>query len=197
MAGLNLNENIGGGLAIFNGGEAGRVDGVKLTVEKKESSDTSNKPDYKIVVTDPSGGSVNQGFYYPSDADDESRFNQNIGRMLSVAKAVIPGDFVFKDVSGMSRNAIVDYIFSVVKQFEDRTPVNVFVNYGTVTTPNKYLSLRYFNFIERPDAARSGLTKRNTDLLVRPEQDAPKADTNDLYGGGSAPAAEVPGWGTV
>ena len=192
MAGLNLNENIGGGLAIFNNGDAGRVDGVKLSIEKKDSDDTSNKPDYKILITDENGGSVNQGFYYPSQDDDDARFNQLIGRILSIAKAVIPADFLFKDVAGMSRNEIVDYIFSVAKQFESRTLVNVFVNYGTVTKPSIYLSLRYFNFIERPDAARTGLTKRNTDVLVRPEQDAPKTDA----GLGGAPAQDaIPGWG--
>lgn len=192
MAGLNLNENIGGnGIVIFNDGDAGRVDGVKLTIEKKDSSDTSNKPDYKILLTDKNGGTVNQGFYYASDDDDDSRFNTTLGRMLSVAKAVIPGDFVFKDVTGLSRKEIVDYIFGVAKQFEDNTPVNVFVNYGTITKPNPYLSLRFFNFIERPDAVKSGLGKRNTDLLIRPEQDKP-ADTT---GGFTAPAADIPGWG--
>jgi hypothetical protein len=70
MFNLNDEKEFNTGVSILNGGNAGLVKDVTITVEKKQ--DTSNKPDYQLVVTDKQG-SINEGFYYPTpnSAKDE------------------------------------------------------------------------------------------------------------------------------
>ena len=54
--------------------------------------------------------------------------------------------------------------------------VDVFVSYGYTAKPSKYLGLRMFNFIQKQNASFDRLKPSNTDILERPEADAPKAD---------------------
>jgi uncharacterized protein (DUF736 family) len=46
----------GGNAVIFNGGVAGLVNDVKMSVYKKKPDDKENAPDYKITFTDDNGG---------------------------------------------------------------------------------------------------------------------------------------------
>lgn len=181
-----------GNSVVFNNGAAGRVDNLKLRVEKKEASDTSNQPDFKVFVTQENGAEINQGFYYPDDNTDQDRLNQLMSRITSIAKAVTPDDFMFESVEGKSPRQIVDYVFDVIAKNSGNALVNVFTTYGTVNNPKKYLQFRYFNFIERADTTPSTLFARGNDQMTRVEADNNPNQGNTPFGNtGSSPVA---GW---
>ena len=185
---FNLNDNsFDGSVAIFNNGIAGKVNNVKIAVNKKTAVDPDNAPDYKVVFSD-AIGDVNVGFYYPTPNPqyDEKRNKDlegwTIGRILSIAKSVLPKDFVFENKD--TAKEVVDYLFSLIRQNSEGKTVNVFVTYGTTQKASKYLGLRYFDFVESSDTIVSRLAKKPADLMERIEADAPATDST------SAPATD-------
>jgi len=185
---FNLNDGgFDGSVSIFNNGIAGKVNNVKIAVNKKTAVDPDNAPDYKVVFSD-AIGDVNVGFYYPvaNPLFDEKRNKDlegwTIGRILSIAKSVLPKDFVFENKDTVKE--VVDYLFSLIRQNSEGKTVNVFVTYGTTQKASKYLGLRYFDFVESSDTTVSRLAKKPADLMERIEADAPATDST------SAPATD-------
>lgn len=175
---INLNDNSlleNQGVSIFNAGNAGRVEGVKVTIEAKDPNDASKSPDAKIFFED-SMGKCNMGYYYFSKNEmyDEDRNNKNaqnkIIQLLSLAKAMVADDFVFPDVAGMSTNEIEKILLGVIKKHEG-AKVNVFVAYGGGNYPSKYLTPRMFNYVEKASVKleESKLKPSSYDIMVRPE----------------------------
>lgn len=153
---FNLNDaSFGGGVTVFNNGNTGKVENVKMSVSKKLATDPDNSPDYKLIMTDVTGGQVNQGFYYHKDNEmaDEKRNRDMetwlVSRVHSAAKAVVPADYVFPEVA-TSKEAL-DSLFKIIKDNAEEKTVNVYVTYGTNSKPSQYLGLRYFNFVEAAD----------------------------------------------
>lgn len=184
MSKFNLNERGNDNrVAIFNNGIAGKVENVKIEVSKKSTADADNVPDYKLTVTDATGSQVNQGFYYHKDntmyssEKNEANAGYLVDRVLSIARAVVPEDFVFPEVT--DANNALDVLFNIVRQYSDQ-PVNVYTNYGTKEKPSKYLSLRFFDFIEKANNTEySRLKARGNDQLERLIEDAPKDSENN------------------
>lgn len=162
------------GSPVFNNGVAGKALGVSVTVEKRKVDEPDSYPDYKLIVSDESGGmSINQGFYINSE-DDEKRQQMTYQRVKSIAEAVVADDFVYPEVNGYID--AMNTLFKVIKENADNKKVDVFVSYGYAAKPSKYLGLRMFNFIQKQDASFDRLKPSNTDILERPEADSPKAD---------------------
>lgn len=177
---FNLNDkNFGGGVTLFNNGVAGKIENVAISVTKKEMSDTDNSPDYKVIFTDVAGGQINTGFYYHKDNAlyDEKRNRDlegwTVGRVLSIAHAVVPEDFVFPEVE--SSKQAMDSLFKIIRENSEGKMVNIYTNYGTNSKPSQYLSTRYFNFIEKGDtsSALSKLKFSPNDNLTKLQADAP------------------------
>lgn len=189
---FNLNDSsFDGGVVIFNNGVAGKVENVKMTVEKKQPGDADNVPDYKLIFKQESGATINQGFYYHKNNDNyDAKRNGDlerwtVSRVLSAAKAVVPSDFVFPTVS-TSKEAM-DSLFKIVKDNSEDKLVNVFVTYGTVAKPSQYIGLRYFEFVEAANASPSRLTRKNGDMMERLVADSPTQST-------SIAASDASGW---
>lgn len=175
------------GSAVFNNGVAGKAVGVNVTVEKRKVDEPDSYPDYKVIVSDESGGMpINQGFYINSE-DDEKRQQMTYQRVKSIADAVVPEDFIYPEVNGYID--ALNTLFKVIKENADGKKVDVFVTYGYTAKPSKYLSLRMFNFIQKQGASFDRLKPSNTDILERPEADAPKADNE-----GTAPKSSADIW---
>lgn len=181
---INLNDNSlleNQGVSIFNAGNAGRVENVKVTIEPKAKDDESKSPDAKIFFED-SMGKCNMGYYFSSknemyDEEKNAKNAQNkIIQLLSLAKAMVADDFVFPDVAGMSNNDIEKVLLGVIKKHEGAT-VNVFVAYGGGNYPSKYLVPRMFNYVEKASvsATDSKLKASNYDIMVRPEENTTPA----------------------
>lgn len=176
MSTFNLNEKEKGS-AVFNNGVAGKAIGVEVTVEKRKVEEPDSYPDYKVIVSDESGGvSINQGFYINSE-DDEKRQQMTYQRVKSIAEAVVPDGFIYPEVNGY--NDAMNTLFKVIKENSDGKKVDVFVSYGYTNKPSKYLGLRMFNFIQKQGVSFDRLKPSNTDVLERPEADAPRADAQD------------------
>lgn len=183
---FNLNDaSFGGGVTVFNNGNTGKVENVKMSVTKKTSTDPDNSPDYKLIFTDVTGGQVNVGFYYHKNNElyDEKR-NRDletwlVSRVLSAAKSVVPSDFVFPEVS--SSKEALDSLFKIIKENSDDKLVNVYVTYGTVNKPSQYLGLRYFNFVESADtpANMSRLKTSPNDQMEKVTADEPLSTSTD------------------
>lgn len=183
---FNLNDaSFGGGVTVFNNGNTGKVENVKMSVTKKTSTDPDNSPDYKLIFTDVTGGQVNVGFYYHKNNElyDEKR-NRDletwlVSRVLSAAKSVVPSDFVFPEVS--SSKEALDSLFKIIKDNSDDKLVNVYVTYGTVNKPSQYLGLRYFNFVESADtpANMSRLKTSPNDQMEKVTADEPLSTSTD------------------
>lgn len=175
---FNLNDsNFGGGVTVFNNGMPGKVNNVKISVVKKSAIDPDNTPDYKIVVTDEAGSQVNQGFYHfdASTAKNPKMEQWLVQRVHSIAKAVVPADHVYPEVS-TSKEAL-DVLFKAIRDNAEDRLVNVYITYGTLQSPSKYLGLRFFNFIEAADtpANASRLKPASGDNLVKFEPDTDDA----------------------
>jgi hypothetical protein len=153
-----------------------------MSVTKKSSIDQDKAPDYKLIFTADDNTSVNQGFYYfesnPENSEEKNGKNEGylISRVLSAAKAVVPKDFKFPEVSN-SKEAL-DALFTIMKEHAPNNKVNVFVTYGTKERPGQYLGLRYFDFVESADTLEntSRLKVKNMDMMERVVPDAPVAD---------------------
>lgn len=170
---FNLNEKVAGS-AVFNNGVAGKATNVSVTIEKRKVDEPDSYPDYKLVVSDESGGiPINQGFYINAE-DDDKRQQMTYQRVKSIADAVVDEGFVYPEVNGYVD--ALNTLFKVIRENSDGKKVDVFVTYGYTGKPSKYLGLRMFNFIQKPNASFDRLKPSNTDVLERPEADAPKAD---------------------
>ena len=176
MIDLNGKEFAGSNAAVFNDGEVGLVKNVSISIDKK--SDDSNLPDYKLVVTDDKGASINQGFYYftpnttASDEYNTKRWNQELSRVVHLARAVMGPDYVLPKVD--TQKEAYDAIFKIVHDNAGSRLFNIFATYGTISRPNKkgYMGLRYFNFIE-PAGETTRFRTGAQDLMTRIEADAP------------------------
>jgi hypothetical protein len=178
---INLNDEVfesTGGVQIFNDGEAGLVKGVEISVEKRNADEPETYPDYKLIATDKTGATVNRGFYYfkPNDSDSEERQkerqNQEISRIVSIARAVMGPDYKLPEVNSIKE--AYDTVFKLVKDNAGSKKFNVFVTYGTTSRPSEYLGLRYFNFIESSDTEPTTLRKSKLDQMERLEADKPQ-----------------------
>lgn len=176
---LNNGSLISGGTAIFNNGLAGKVENVSILVKRKEQSGPFSYADYTLVATDSSGTSLNGLFSYHKNNDlyDEAKNKNNqgylLGRIQSIAKAVLPADYVYPDVKNLSCNEIVDILFKIIHDNAEGKLVNVFVTYGTKTKPSTFLGLRFFNFIESQTETRSRLSVTGNDMMERIVADTP------------------------
>ena len=181
---FNLNDaSFGGGATVFNNGNTGKVENVRMSVLKKSATDADNSPDYKLIMTDVTGGQVNQGFYYHKNNEmyDDKR-NKDletwlVSRVLSAAKSVLPAEFEFPNFD-TSKDAL-DFLFKTIKENCDDKMVNTYVTYGTTGKPSQYLGLRYFNFVESVDVAANmtRLKPSNTDQMDKVTADAPQTGT--------------------
>ena len=163
--------------SIFNNGKAGLVRDVEILVEKK--NDGGNTPDYKLIAKD-NLGTINVGFYYitpnpqKSQEDNEKFEKQQVSRVVHAARAVMGKDFAFPAVT--SSKQAYDVLFDLISKNAPGKKFNIFTTYGTTQRPSKYLSFRYFGFIESADVERTTLVTKNGDLLERPVEDKPSDD---------------------
>lgn len=137
---------------VFNNANAGKVENVKLSVERREPG--TNKPHVQLVFQEANGSKVNSGiFINDKDAtmseEDYNTYLKNrvVRRIYEAAKAVIPENYVFPPTNNLTET--VDVLIDTINQFAPENPVNVYVTYGTKERPSKWLSPRFFNFIEK------------------------------------------------
>lgn len=168
-------------IKIFNGGKAGFVQGVNMTITKKSSDDHVNAPDYNIVISNDSG-EVKQGFYYepssqnnPTKEQIETHQKNVASRLHTIAKKTVEDGYVFPKVNSYKEG--IDMLANIIRENSVNKKFNCFVTYGSTSYPKKYLELRYFNSIARENET---LVARASDQLERIEADSNSQDVSGV-----------------
>lgn len=149
---------------VFNDGNGGKVSNVIISkVEKKTLDDDANAPDYKIYFEDNQGAEINIGFW--KEAKDDAGAKRELSRLLHIARAVLGSDYKFPAVASYTEG--VNVLSKLIKDNAQGKQFNIFVAYGTEGYPKKYLTIRYFDFIEPADTpqSESRLFTKKSDLL--------------------------------
>lgn len=144
-----------GGSSIFNGGVAGVVEGVNMSVVKKTTEDNPSSPDVNFVFED-SNGSLRHGYYYYStqglDAESESKNQRKkVSQLVQIATALKPETEVFPPTTGLNVRQVEDMLINLIQQYSQNpeAKVSIFTTYGTKNRPSGYLRVRSFNFIAK------------------------------------------------
>lgn len=160
---------------VFNDGAAGKVDNVTISVEAKKAGDNERSPDYKLIVADEAGNTINAGFYYPTkdpqkdDEQNQKYANTQVSRVVHAAKAVVGPGYEFPEVKTVKE--AFDKLFKIIGDEAGDKKFSVFATYGTKTYASKYLGLRFFNFIEPMGAQPTRLKVTPQDLMERIDPD--------------------------
>ena len=183
---LNGDEFKSQSVVIFNNGEAGKVENVSIKIEKRKVDEPDNAPDFKVIFTDENNASVNLGIYYPNEQSTEGQTKMTVGKCLAIARAVLGNEYIFPEVK--STKEAVDVCMSLTAKAQENAKVNVFVTYGTVGAPKKYIGVyKNFDFIEAVGTVGSKLRRTNNplpeksqynDLMERIVEDAVESNTS-------------------
>lgn len=160
---------------IFNAGVAGKTDNIIIKeVYKKKMEDREGSPDFKIIFADTDNQEINIGFWKKS-----SNEKLDISRALHVARAIVGKDYKFPAANDY-KDALEKLMKIIAKESKDKL-FNLYTNYGTEKYPKKFLTVRYFDFIEAADFdGNSKLFKKKDDLLENiVSDDKPKASSNE------------------
>lgn len=193
---INLNDNSfdqGSNVAIFNDGNAGAVENVTLTIEKKKADDKENAPDYKLVFSDSKGGSCNTALWYVNggtDFNSEAEVIAKQGKVLKhLAHAVLGAEFQFPEYP--NAQAMLDGVMKLVKEgLPNAGTFRVFANYGSTMSVKKYIQPRsWVPFMESMSvsADTTRLIPGNIDAMARLQEDSVAAPA-------TAPASDGDDW---
>jgi len=184
---LNGDEFKSQSVVIFNNGEAGKVENVSIKIEKRKVDEPDNAPDFKVIFTDNSNASVNLGIYYPNEQSTEGQTKMTVGKCLAIARSVLGDEYVFPEVK--STKEAVDACMSLTAKAQENAKVNVFVTYGTLGAPKKYIGVyKNFDFIESAGTVGSKLRRTNNpapeklqynDLMERIVEDSEESTTTN------------------
>ena len=185
MIDLNNSEFAEKEIKIFNGGVAGAVPNVSLRVEKRKIEEPETNPLFKVFFTDELGGEVNQAWWsftpnsQKSDEQNKQLQGYYISRLLHLARAVMGKEYQFPAVESVDE--ALTLVMGLVNDNAGGSKFNIFVNYGTTRKPSQYLSVRYFNFIEKNvEGAKIGLTPTNSDVMERITEDQPDSNSESI-----------------
>ena len=181
----NLNDdgfNAKQGVTIFNDGNAGLVNDVKMSVYKKTKDDKENAPDYKVTFTDSSGGEVSSSYWYATKDTQYSTIEEQARKqgksMKHIIHAVYGASFEIpfiakspKELLDMSMKCIKDGLASTPSKFR------IFATYGTLNSVKNYIQPRsWVPFVESmntsEDATRLKLAP-SIDAMARVEESQP------------------------
>ena len=179
----NLNDNgfdAKQGVTIFNGGVAGLVNDVKMSVYKKKPEDKENAPDYKITFTDSNGGECSSSYWYVTKDTQyntvEDQINKQGKSMKHVIHAIYGPSFTIP-VNATNGKELLDQSMKCIKDGLDSGPskYRMFATYGTLNSTKQYIQPRsWVPFVENVsvDEASTRLKLAPTvDAIERIQQD--------------------------
>jgi len=179
---INLNDSsydAGTSAVIFNGGKAGIVNNVTISIEKKKADDKEQAPDYKLVFTDANGGSCNTSFWYvTADTQYANMKEQTLkqGKILKhIIHAIYGSEFQIPVVK--TPKELLDTCMKLIRDgLASGLKFRVFANYGTAQYTKKYIQPRsWVPFMEPMTVLEeeSRLKQGDLDAMVRLEEDSP------------------------
>lgn len=163
-------------IKIFNGGDAGVVNGVSMKVEKRKATDADNMPAYKLILTDANGGEINKGYFGVTDKTSEAAakfFVTEMKHLVHLVGKELPATVESYD---QLLNTAMRTVFDNIG---DKT-FNVFVSYGTKDKPNKYLQI----------ASAFSIVSSTEKPYFNPKAQMTKIEPTNVSSDTSAPAYE-------
>ena len=180
---------------IFNNGEAGKVENVSISVEKKGPEMADNAPEYKVIFTDDNGGTCNSSFWYVTAPTEYATVDDQVQKQGKVLKHVIhaiyganfqfPGGFT-------SATELLDGCMKLIRDgLQSGLKFRIFANYGVKTSIKKYIQPRtWVPFMEPMTVtlADTRLKAGDLDAMARVQEDSfvpstGAANANDLVAG--------------
>lgn len=184
-------DSSGGGVAIFNDGNAGIVNDVTVTIEKKKADDTENAPDYKVFFTDASGAAVNRGFWYISGETQYKSVGEQVKALAKVMKhmlhVALGPDAKLPVITGANeieaaRNLLDQSMKLLRESLATMGKVRVYANYGTPEYPRQYIQVRpWVPFMESMNVSEADtrLKASNIEQMARIQEEAAVVETAD------------------
>jgi hypothetical protein len=169
-------------VSIFNDGNAGIVDNVTMTVEKKGADDKDNAPDYKLIFTDASGSTINLAYWYIDSSREYAE--QNLKKQGKALKHLIHcykgEDFSFPEFK--DEKDMLDKCMKILKEAKtEGKKVRIYTNYGTEGYEKQYIQVRSFvPFIESMKVAieDTRLKKSSIEVLERMTADVDSSSSS-------------------
>lgn len=165
------------GKAIFNEGNAGIVDNVRVSLVRRKPEDKETAPDYKVVFTDEKGAECNTSFWYvekPTTYDTVEKLIQKQGKVLKhLAHAILGDNFKFPPFAN-AKEMLDGIMKSLNGGLAKAGTFRIFANYGTKDYPKSFIQPRsWVPFMESSTVALDAtrLKPGNIDQMTRKEED--------------------------
>ena len=160
------------GATIFNGGVAGLVNDINISVYKKTKEDKENAPDYKVVFTDSNGGECSTSYWYVTKDTQYSTIDEQVKKqgksMKHVIHAIYGADhqIAFK---ASNPKELLDHAMKYIKDgLANAGKFRIFATYGTLNATKKYIQPRsWVPFVES-----MSVDEASTRLRLAPTVDA-------------------------
>lgn len=172
----NLNDSgfdaASGNAVIFNGGVAGLVNDVKMSVYKKKPDDKENAPDYKVTFTDDNGGECSTSYWYVTKDTQYNTVDEQVRRqgksMKHIIHAIYGADYEIP-VNATNAKELLDQSMKCIKDgLATAGKFRIFATYGTLNATKQYIQPRsWVPFVESMSVDRS-----QTRLKLAPTVDA-------------------------
>lgn len=169
---------------IFNGGEAGRVKDVSVTMEEAgvdgvPAKTNENAPDFKIYFEDSNGNKINRACFSIDPAKFPNQWGKTYQETMKKEWAWL--NKVVEHTGGTTVMSFEDDVdlFRQIKTNIGSANVNVFVNYGSNSSPKAYLEPRkWLPAVEPADTsdADTKLKPSNLDAMGPVIADAPQKE---------------------
>lgn len=179
------------GATIFNGGVAGLVNDINISVYKKTKEDKENAPDYKVVFTDSNGGECSTSYWYVTKDTQYSTIDEQVKKqgksMKHVIHAIYGADhqIAFK---ASNPKELLDHAMKYIKDgLANAGKFRIFATYGTLNATKKYIQPRsWVPFVESMSVDEASTRLRlapTVDAIERIEESQPvlqEAKADDL-----------------
>lgn len=164
---INLNEERYEKVSIFNNGVPGYTKGV-ASIKKRGKDEKATGPDYKIVITDDKGATIDYAIFVPKEFKSKDHKKVFTNSIMHIVEEVFCTKF-----SKENFDSIADFVEDAMKACNKSVTknVSVFVCYGTKDKPDGFLRIESaWNMLNEKKGA---LTVKNEAKynLIRVEKD--------------------------
>ena len=167
---------------IFNDGNAGVVDNVRVRIDKKSAKDKDNSPDYKLVATD-NKGEINEGFYYQvPDAEGKTKGfdSYQAQKLIYLARGVLGKDTQFEVFN--TPKETLDGVMRMVAPALANKLFRVAACYGTTKRKSAFLGFKPFRGFIQLMTEMNSLALEAGDSTVRGVVEKPTSETELVEG---------------
>lgn len=180
MIDLNSNDyNAKEGKAIFNGGDAGMVDNVTVSIKRKTAEEKEGSPAYKLTFTDSDGAECNTPFWYVDKATAfatvEELLKKQATTMKHIIHAIYGADVAIPALPGDAKGFLDGAMKHINEGLKAGGTFRMFANYGTPDYPKEFIQPR--SWVPFMESTRVPLTETRmvigkNDNTVRVTKDA-------------------------